>query len=242
VTAPRRAWEGLLDLIYPPTCLLCGAWDEPLLCASCVAGFAPVPEPLCPACGHPTEPGVICRLCTAAADHWGGWAFTHVRGAGLHRGTLRYALHQLKYRKKEALGLPLGAWLANRSIAEGLLEARPQLVVALPMPAAKERTRGYNQAQLLAAPVAEQAGVPLLPKTAFQRVRYESVQMTLGAAGRASNLSPDDFIVTDTAAIAGKRLLLIDDVMTTGATLHTAAACLRQAGAAQVDALVLSLG
>lgn len=235
-------WEGLLDLIYPPVCLLCGAWDEPLLCAHCVAGFVPVPEPLCPACGHPTEPGVVCRLCTVAADLWGGWAFTSVRGAGLHRGTLRYALHQLKYRKKDALGLPLGAWLANRCFAERLLTTSPELVVAMPMPHSKEQTRGYNQAVLLAEPVAEQAGVMLLPKTAFQRVRYESVQMTLGAAGRASNLSPDDFIVTDTAAIAGKRLLLIDDVMTTGATLHTAAACLLRAGAAQVDAAVLSLG
>ena len=241
MTTVRRAWEGLLDLVYPPTCLVCGTWDSPLLCSACVSGFTPVPEPSCPACGHPSEHGVVCRLCAAAADRWGGWAFASARGAGLHKGPLRSALHLLKYRQKETLGLPLGAWLANRCVVEGLLtEPRYDAVVALPMAAPKEKARGYNQARLLAQPVAELLGIPLLPANAFQRLRYEGVQMTLSAAGRAANISPDDFKGHE--SIAGLRCLLVDDVMTTGTTLHAAAAALRQAGATQVDAVVLSLG
>ena len=241
MTTARRAWEGFLDLVYPPACLLCGIWDAPLICPECLTGFVPVPEPLCLACGHPTESGVVCRLCEAAADHFGGWAFASARGAGRHRGTLRYALHLLKYRQKDTLGLPLGAWLANRCIVDGLLPHQSfDAVVALPMAAAKEKTRGYNQARLLAGPVAELLGVPLLPANAFQRVHYQQVQMMLGATRRAGNSAPGDFSAQE--AVKGKHLLLVDDVMTTGATLHAAAAALMQAGAGQVDAVVLSLG
>lgn len=242
MTAVRRACEGLLDLVYPPACLLCGNWDTPLLCPVCVAGFPLVPEPLCAACGHPQEEGVACRLCTSAAEHTGGWAFASVRGGGLHRGTLRYALHLLKYRQKDQLGLPLGAWLANRLVVDKLLPPVAfDAVVALPLTPAKARARGYNQARLLAVPVAELLGVPLLPDRALHRVRSAEAQMTLGARRRAANSHPDDFAV-DTPSVRGKHLLLVDDVMTTGATLHAAAAALRAAGAGQVDAVVLSLG
>lgn len=241
MTTLRRAWEGVLDLVYPPTCLLCGTWDAPLLCSECLAGFTAVPTPACLACGHPIEPGVICRLCEAAADRWGGWAFTYARGAGLHRGTLRYALHLLKYRQKDTLGEPLGAWLANRCVVDGLLPHQSfDAIVALPMEAQKERRRGYNQARLLAEPVAALLGVPLLPPAAFQRIHYTEVQMRLSATERANNSSATDFRADE--SVTGKRCLLIDDVMTTGATLQAAAEALRIAGASRVDAVVLSLG
>lgn len=231
-----RALDGFLDLIYPPRCLVCESWEEPILCTHCLAQFPPVPEPICTICGHPTELGVVCRLCEAAADRWGGWAFAWARSAGLHQGGLRYALHLLKYRQKESLAEPLGAWLASHTLPD----TRFDLVVPLPLSARKLQTRGYNQARLLAQPLAEQLALPILPANGFLRVRAEQSQMRLGQGQRLANLSPDDFTVPDPAGVAGKRLLLIDDVMTTGATLHCAAAALRKAGATDVAALTLS--
>ncbi|MBB6052766.1 ComF family protein [Armatimonas rosea] len=235
-----RALAGFLDLIYPPRCLLCESWEEPVLCSACVAQLPTVPEPVCVVCGHPSEPERVCRLCEAAADRWGGWAFESARAAGRHVGALRYGLHLLKYRGKESLAEPLGAWLAHRYLTELRGTAPPELLVALPLSARKRRARGYNQAALLAQPLAEQLALPVLPEGAFVRVRAEQSQMTLGAAQRLANLSPTDFEVTDPALLAGKRLLLIDDVMTTGASLHCAAATLLKAGAAGVEALALS--
>ena len=235
-----RALDGFLDLIYPPRCLVCESWEEPLLCSECVAQFALVPEPVCVVCGHLSEPERVCRLCDAAADQWGGWAFTSARAAGRHVGGLRHGLHLLKYRGKESLAEPLGAWLAQRYLMEFPPKPLFDAVVAMPLSARKRRVRGYNQAELLARPLAEQLALPLLPAAAFVRVRAEQSQMRLGAEQRLANLSPDDFAVTDPSGIAGKRLLLLDDVMTTGATLHCAAAALCKAGAAQVDAVTLS--
>lgn len=235
-----RALDGFLDLIYPPRCLVCESWEEPLLCSACVAQFVPVPEPVCVVCGHPSEPERVCRLCEAAADSWGGWAFERARSAGRHVGALRYALHLLKYRQKATLAEPLGAWLAHKCLTEFFTAPSVDALVALPLSASKRRSRGYNQAHLLAQPLAAQLALPLLPETTFVRVRAEHSQMGLGAGKRLTNLSPDDFTVPDPAVIAGKRLLLLDDVMTTGATLHCAAAALRKAGAHQVDAITLS--
>lgn len=235
-----RALAGFLDLIYPPRCLLCESWEEPTLCSACLAQFSLVPEPVCKVCGHPSEPERVCRLCEAAADRWGGWAFERARAAGRHVGGLRYALHVLKYRGKDALAEPLGAWLAHRCLTELLPQTPFDALVALPLSARKRRTRGYNQAALLALPLAEQLRLPIVPEAAFVRVRAEQSQMRLGAAQRLANLSPGDFDVTAPDQITGKRLLLIDDVLTTGATLHCAAAALRKAGALSVDALALS--
>ena len=235
-----RALNGFLDLIYPPRCLVCESWEEPLLCSECVAQFVPIPAPICVVCGHPSEPERVCRLCEAAADQWGGWAFTQARAAGRHTGALRHALHLLKYRQKDALAEPLGAWLAHVFLTELFPGSSFDAIVALPLSATKRKRRGYNQATLLAQPLAEQLPLSLLPETVFIRTRAEQAQMRLGAQQRLANLSPDDFAVVDSDAISGKHLLLLDDVLTTGATLHNAAAALRKAGATQVTVVTLS--
>jgi ComF family protein len=235
-----RALDGFLDLIYPPRCLVCESWEEPLLCSECVAQFVLVPTPICVVCGHPSEPERVCRLCEAAADRWGGWAFEQARAAGQHTGALRHALHLLKYRQKDALAEPLGAWLADKCLTELFPGSSFDAIVALPLSAKKRKRRGYNQAALLAQPLAEQLQVAMLPETAFVRTRAEQSQMRLGAQQRLANLSADDFSVVDSDAIRGKNLLLLDDVLTTGATLHCASAALRKAGAAQVRVVTLS--
>lgn len=236
------ALEGFLDLIYPPRCLLCEGWEEPTLCSECLRQFALIPEPVCAMCGHPSEPERVCRLCEAAADQWGGWAFARARAAGRHVGGLRYALHLLKYRDKTVLAEPLGAWLADVCLTQLYPDTPFELLVALPLSDRKRRQRGYNQTALLAHALAETLALPTLPERAFTRTVAEQAQMTLGAQRRLNNLSPTHFALDDPgqAQVQGKHLLLLDDVMTTGATLHCAAAALLKAGAREVTALTLS--
>ena len=240
---------GLLDLVYPPRCLVCERYDTPSLCETCASAFTPVPEPVCEICGRPGEPNqLVCRTCEAHREATGdGWAFDAAHSAGIFEGSLRLALHRLKYNGAESLGLPLGAYLANR-IGGYELFSREQLkdvdgVIAVPMHPHRERGRGFNQARLLAAPVAEILGVPLLPCQTVRRTRRRPAQVGLSPEARRRNLK-DAFLVprAEAATVSGRCLLMIDDVFTTGATVNACAAALRDAGASTILVATLAGG
>jgi competence protein ComFC len=240
----RTAWDGFLDLVYPPRCLICERYDSPVVCDSCYAAFTPIPEPTCAVCGHPVQETSPCRNCDAAEES-GGWGFVLARAAGIYEGPLRAGIHALKYNRCELLGPALGTHLANRCLADELLPRSVQKslhgVLPVPIHSSRQRKRGYNQARLLAAPVAEMLGVPLLPETLL-RIRKTQSQVELSAAGRRKNLQPEYFAVPNSGLIQGKNLLLIDDVMTTGTTASVCAAALRNAGAAQIYVVTLAAG
>jgi competence protein ComFC len=239
----KLTWQGFLDLVYPPSCLICEQYDRPAICDDCHASFEPIPEPVCVVCGRPETDGVPCRLCTLMAAE-GGWGFDAARAAGIYWGPLRHAVHLLKYRNVELLGEPLGAYLANRVVAEGLLaseeRAAIEVVVPLPLHPGRERSRGYNQAALLAAPVAEMLGVPLLP-LAVRRVKRATPQVGLSPEMRRRNVGTEMF-AADPALVQGKSVLLVDDVFTTGATVSACARALKAAGASSVRVVTLAAG
>lgn len=252
VSALKAGWDGLLDLVYPPRCLLCERLDRPAVCDECAAAFTPVPEPFCPRCGRPIdEAGASCRTCRErmqGAEEEEGWAFDAARACAIYEGAIRHGIHRLKYDGAEMLGEPLGAYLANRCVVGGLFpEATLRqigAVVPVPMHPSRERARGYNQARLLAMPIAEMLGVPLLPPDLLRRTRRTPPQVRLGGAARRGNLR-EAFAVTkngDMAAVSGKDLLLIDDVFTTGATVDACARALKDAGARSVIVVTLAAG
>jgi ComF family protein len=250
MTSLRLLAGGLLDLVYPPRCLVCEQYDSPALCERCSDAFAALPDPVCAICGRPVEPEQSgpCRTCDAQRESFGeNWAFDNARSAGIFEGALREALHRLKYNGGESLGLPLGAYLANRI---GLYElfTQEQLqtidgVVAVPMHPIKERSRGFNQAALLAAPVAEILGIPLLPAKVVQRARQRPAQVGLSPEDRRKNLR-DAFVVPEREAptLAGRQLLVIDDVFTTGATVNACATALRKVGVSRILIATLATG
>lgn len=240
---------GLLDLVYPPRCLVCEQYGAPSLCEICAGAFTPVPEPVCDICGRPGEINQLaCRTCEAHREATGrGWAFDASHSAGIFEGSLRLALHRLKYNSAESLGLPLGAYLANR-VGGYELFTRRQLqavdgVIAVPMHPLRERGRGFNQARLLAAPVADILGVPLLSAQTVRRTRRRPAQVGLSPEARRRNLQ-DAFQVprAEVSTVAGRCLLLIDDVFTTGATVNACAAALRGAGASTILVATLAGG
>ena len=231
--------HGVLDLIYPPHCLICERQRRPYLCEECAGRFLPVPEPVCRVCGRPVDGGA-CRSCAVQGP--GGWAFASARAAAVYEGPLRHAIHRLKYAHQEVLGEPLGIYLANRLIVDALLPpaAGIDLVVPVPIHSRRARERGFNQSALLAAPVAAMLGVSFLLDGA-RRVRSTPPQVGLSPEARRRNLD-GAFAAADAERIAGRRVLLIDDVFTTGATTHACARALMEVGATTVYVAVLAAG
>jgi ComF family protein len=152
---------------------------------------------------------------------------------GSYEGPLRKLIHIFKYGKVESLARPL-----SRFLLQSLpLEHRFDLILAMPMHWRKHWERGFNQAELLAQPVARRYGLKLA--TNLRRRRYTKPQAGLSEAKRRENLR-NCFRVVQPQQVAGQRVLLIDDVFTTGATLRAAAAALKSAGASYVCALTLA--
>jgi ComF family protein len=152
---------------------------------------------------------------------------------GSYEGPLRDLIHLLKYAKVESLAGPLSRMMLSAAPPQGSFD----LVVAMPMHWRKRWERGFNQAELLAAPIARWYGVKL--SRCLRRSRYTKAQAGLGQRERLANLD-DSFSVRSREAVAGKRILLIDDVFTTGATLRAATAVLKAAGVSYVSALTLA--
>lgn len=211
---------AVLDLLYPPRCVAegCGS-REGWLCGPCRLTIRPVPGPRCPRCALPLVGGG-CRACAAHTP-----CFDAAVAVGVYESPLREALHALKYARVTALAQPLG------DLAAGLLTGLPfDLVV--PVPAHRQRVagRGVDQATLLAQAVARRWERPCLP-AALLRTRSTLPQAKLGPAARRANVAGAFRAVV---GLSGQRVLLVDDVLTTGATASACAEALRGAGAAEV--------
>lgn len=152
---------------------------------------------------------------------------------GSYEGALRDLIHLFKYAKVESLAGPFGRMML--SVAPP--DAKFDLVIAMPMHWRKRWERGFNQAELLAAPLAHAYGVRL--SRCLRRTRYTKAQASLGQEQRLANLD-HSFAVRGRNAVSGKSVLLIDDVFTTGATLRAATAVLKDAGASHVSAMTLA--
>jgi ComF family protein len=224
----RAAVGALLDLVYPPRCAACG---EPIgagaFCGVCAEAVDPVP-PGCARCGQP-GPDAECGACRAQPP-----AFDAVRAGGLLGGPLADAIHALKYRNRPALARPLGAWLASRAPLSG-----DAAIVSIPLARGRRIERGYDQAALLADHLARAAGASRrrLP-AALRRVRETPPQVGRTRAERARNVA--GAFEASGGALAGRDVLLVDDVVTTGATADAAAAALRRAGARSVVVVALA--
>lgn len=232
-----RAVRWALDFLFPPRCPACaGRTARVALCADCTAAIAPVRSPLCPTCGESfagSGPDHHCSRCLAHPPH-----FERARACALYRGDrsspLIDALHRFKYGRDVTLAPVLGAFLADRCP----LPVDHDLLVPVPLDLERLRWRGFNQAAALARALAARQGRPLHP-VALQRCRATPPQVGLGEDDRRRNMA-GAFAVRDRAAVRGRTILLVDDVMTTGATVEECAKTLRRAGASRVDVVVLA--
>ena len=220
--------RGSLDLLFPPVCGGCNRvgfhW-----CPDCQEQVQNVKEPVCRICGLPgTHPGQ-CDSCKTRIP-----AYEMLRSWSIFEGPVRSAVLNLKYHRNMALGDVLAHPLAE---FVGKLDWQVDLVI--PVPLGKERARdlGYNQIGIVAKPVAEIRHRQYAP-CGLIRQRETKSQVGLTAAERKANV--DGAFKADSEIVSGKRVLLMDDVATTGATISACASALLQADAKTVYALTLA--
>lgn len=242
-----RLWRAALDLIYPALCAACDdVLEEPedIFCGGCALTLAPIVS-ACPRCARPSlaaveraPPCLGClerppRFCAAAA----GFEFG---------GAIAQAIRRLKWRHMPELAEPLGPLMLEAWQRAPGDFATIDLIAPVPLHRRRLRTREFNQAAVLAAELrdaAREVDAPLgrvaLDARALERTRDTPPQTGLDALQRRHNVL-DAFRVRDPARVRDKRVLLVDDVMTTGATADACAAALERAGAAAVVVLTLA--
>jgi ComF family protein len=233
----ERVWAGLIDLVYPPRCVACGAAGG-YLCLRCLEQCARVGPLLCRRCGEPADTGsgasarvagTTCAACLRCPPD-----FDLARSLFVYDGPIREAVHALKYRGRRAVAACLGRLLAE-SESDATI-AGVTCVVPVPLHPGRLVTRGFNQAELLARPLAARLGVRCLTH-ALRRVRQEQSQTTLQARARRANV---EHAFVPGAVTAAGTVLLVDDVFSTGATASACARVLLDGGAEQVRVLTLA--
>jgi ComF family protein len=210
-------FDQLLDLVFPPRCAGCRRRGA-LFCATC-----------CASC-HPVEPAVNKALHQQLASLF----LASTTGAYGFTGAIREAVHTLKYDRRKRIAIPLGDLLSQQYAAHPV---EVDAIVAVPLHLERQRTRGFNQAALLAQQLARHTRLPLSTDD-LVRVRETVQQAELHREQRRTNLR--NAFAWQSAAPPPARILLIDDVITTGATVEAAAQALCQAGAEAVHALALA--
>jgi ComF family protein len=234
------AGAALLDLVFPPTCLVCrkAVAEHGALCPACWGDMAFIEQPYCERLGTPFDrdyeaPGMISL--EAAADPP---AFGRARAVARYDSDKARALaNRLKYYDRLELAEPLGRWMA-RAGAELLSDA--DVLVPTPLHRLRLFARRFNQSAALAGVISRESAVPV-DMLSLERVKPTAPQVGLTRAQRAANLQGAFRVAKDRAhLIAGRNVVLVDDVLTTGATANAATRALLKAGAARVDLLVFA--
>jgi ComF family protein len=223
-----RQCTRLLRLSLPQCCALCtAASGDALLCAACIADMPRTPD-ACPTCATPTAGGLRCGTCLATPPPQSATV-----AAWRYSFPVDHLLHAFKYRHHLALADPFSDAIVAAVIARG--EPLPDCIVALPLAKARQRARGFNQSQEIARRIAAELG--LRCASVLRRVRDTPPQAGLKLDARTRNVRG---AFEADASIAGQRVAIVDDVMTTGATLMEAAKVLRRMRALRVDAWVVA--
>lgn len=244
--------QAVLDTVFPPRCPACGRLEvgpfrgdvdrrqgaSPAtgFCRHCASELVPITSPICPQCGTPfvsrEGPDHYCVKCLAETFH-----FEKARAYGIYSGALMKAIRAFKYGKKAGLSQPLGRMLQDgfrRYWRPGEID----LLLAVPLHDGRLRERGFNQAHLLARQWARKWGIRL-DTAAMVRHRMTKPQTGLTLPARRRNVR-GAFMVKRPDLVKGRRVLLVDDVLTTGATVDECARVLMKAGAECVDVLTLA--
>ncbi len=236
--AAGAACRSALNLLYPPSCIACqGATGEPHgLCPTCWSGIRLIERPFCEKLGTPFQVDLGQPLLSPAAIA-DPPVFQRARAVAEYDGTASLLVHRLKYNDRLELARALGAMMA-RAGAELLADA--DVIVPVPLHRWRLWRRRFNQAMALARIVAQDSALPCDPSL-LHRIKRTRRQVGLTKAQRQENLQ-GAFRVPPEAKpwLKGKRVLLIDDVLTTGSTANAASRALLRGGAASVDILAFA--
>ena len=226
--------RALASLFYPPICTICAVsvGSNEYLCQGCDAKAARIAAPFCQTCSEPFSGAMTgpfaCANCAHRTLH-----FEAAVAAYRSRGIVRRVVHDFKYGHQGYLRHLVGRWL-DAAFDDDRLRGRSfDLLVPVPLHPARQRERGFNQATALAELVSAKRGIPC--RKVLERVRYTTTQTAFDRAERMENLH-DAFRLRKKMNVRELRVLLIDDVLTTGATLSECARVLKNEGASMVYA------
>lgn len=230
--ALRAGAGALLDLLLPRVCAVCGRAlqhvEPDIICGTCWLRAVELPRPRCARCGHPLDarrPAIECAWCALLPPY--------VRAArsmyAIPGGSAEAIVHALKYQGWPAVAHGMGKRLASLRFPDDVERERAALI-PVPLAASRRRERGYNQSAELANALARAWALPVR-EDLLERVRATKTQTRLTPAERHRNVSGAFRVRTDRATLRGLHLVLVDDVVTTAATLNACAAELHAGGA-----------
>ena len=232
--------RAIASLLYPPVCAICSANVRAgeYLCDQCDAKTVRVIVPFCQKCSEPFEGAITgtftCANCAHRTIH-----FDAAVAAYRSRGIVRQIIHDFKYGRQIYLRHLVARWLYAALDDERLRNLRFDIIIPVPLHPTRQRERSFNQASLLAELLS--AEISIQSKPALERIRYTTTQTALDRAERMENLH-NAFRLRKNTTVQGLRVLLIDDVLTTGSTLSECARVLKRAGAISVHAATAARG
>ncbi|WP_377299570.1 ComF family protein [Rhizobium sp. SGZ-381] len=237
--SPRALLRPLLDLVYPPCCAACGVRTagHNALCGACWSRMRFIERPYCDILGlpfaHDPGEGMVSALAIAEPP-----IFDRLRAVALHEGPARNLVHGLKYRDRTDLAPMMAAWMAR---AGGEHLALCDAIIPVPLHWTRLLKRRFNQSAELGRHLARLSGRPFLTRALTRRKRTGR-QVGLTAKGREENVRAAFRVPKgEEHQVFGKRLVLVDDVFTTGATVSSATRALKRAGAAEVTVLTFAM-
>lgn len=227
--------KGILcDIVFPIECFRCGIYGS-WWCKNCQDSVVLLQNRSCLSCGRDSVRGETCFACLKS-----GYPLDGFLAASAYDETMvKHAIGYLKYNGVRDLDVPLGTLIAHTFLDSSIADEWWHLIY-VPLHVRRERMRGFNQSARLADVVSLQTGIEVLPL--LRRIRATHPQRELSGKERRENMQKDTFRLTSPEVVAGKNILLIDDVATTGSTLAACARVLKKAGAAKVVGLVVAQG
>jgi ComF family protein len=226
--------QSAVSLLYPPGCTICGKSirADDYLCDQCETKAVRIVAPFCQKCSEPFEGSITNTFACANCAHrtiYFDAAVSAYRG----RGVVRQIIHEFKYGRQIHLRHLVARWLNSALDDERLRQSHFDVIVPVPLHPTRQRERGFNQAGLLAELLSAQTSIRCKPL--LERTRYTTTQTALDRSERMENLH-NAFRLRKNANVRGLRVLLVDDVLTTGSTLNECARILKRGGAFSVHA------
>jgi len=231
-------FAAALDVLFPPLCHVCRrfipAAGELHICPDCRELMPPIAAPLCIVCGVPFVGAGYDHVCGSCST---SPAFDAARAALAYEGASRDLIHAFKYRNKTHLRRPL-ALLTMEMLSDFIRSRRPDLIMPVPLHRKKLSSRGFNQAVLLGEILSQRLKIPL-DRRNLRRIRWTEPQVNLAAHDRRTNVR-GAFSIHESALMNGCRVLLVDDVLTTGSTAGECGRVLKAAGATDVTVITVA--